>query len=516
MSGESRTDPVRGARNLADLVRLSALREPEGRALVDGARTVSWRELDSAATFVASGLIRQGLGPGDRVALVIGNSAAFAATYFGVLRAGMVAVPLNTTYTAAELTGLLTSCTPALVVAEHRTAYAVRDALRELGGSQDVPVAVVGDTSYEHLVGLGTRSDAPAPPDPSRFDPETVGVLLFTAGTSGQPKGAMLTHRALLANLGQLLRMDPPPMRADDVTLVVLPLFHVYALNAILGLAAAVGACCVLADTFDPVTTLELVADTGVTNVPGTPPMYVALSQLPDLESRVAGVRMFVSGAAPLAPNLLEQLERRLGQAVWEGYGITEAAPVVATTLVTGRAKPGSVGQPVPGMELELRDDDGQPADEGDPGEIVLRGPNLFSGYWPDGADGPDADGWWHTGDVAYADDDGDLHLVDRRRDLVLVSGFNVYPFEVETVLAGHPDVAEAAVIGVPDEQTGSAVKAFVVPLGGAELDVAELQAHAARRLARFKCPREIVVVSSLPHSASGKVVRARLRDAHA
>ncbi len=383
MAAESRTDPVRGARNLSDLLRLSALRDPDGRALVAGRRTVTWRELDTAATFVASGLILQGLSAGDRVALVVGNSPAFAATYFGVLRAGMVAVPLNTAYPARELAGLFASCTPALVVAEHGTAYAVREAVRSLDGAPDLPVIVVGEASYEHLVGLGSRSDAPSPPDPSRFDPETLGVLLFTAGTSGRPKGAMLTHRALLANIGQLLRMDPAPMRADDVALVVLPLFHVYALNAILGLAAAVGACCVLTDTFDPVATLELVADTGVTNVPGAPPMYVAWSQLSDLESRVAGVRTFVSGAAPLAPNLLEQLERQLGQPVWEGYGMTEAAPVVATTLATGRAKPGSVGQPVPGMQLELRDEDGGPADEGDPGRSCCGGRTCSAATGP-------------------------------------------------------------------------------------------------------------------------------------
>lgn len=241
--------------------------------------------------------------------------------------------------------------------------------------------------------------------------------------------------------------------------------------------------------------------------------MYVAWSREPRLAEALAGVRTLISGAAPLAPSVLALITERAGKPVWEGYGMTEASPVVATTLATGRPTPGSVGAPVPGLSVRIMDDDGEVVDEGDPGEIELKGPSLFSGYWPDGVDGPGPDGWWATGDIAYADDDGDLHLVDRRRDLVLVSGFNVYPFEVETALASHPEVAEAAVIGVPDERTGAAVKAFVVPLPGHEPTTEQILAHAATRLARFKCPTQLEIVESLPHSSTGKVSRSRLRD---
>jgi long-chain acyl-CoA synthetase len=501
-------DSVRGARNLADLVRLSMLRHPDDPALLAGERTVSWRDLDTAVAHFASGLLRQGYRPGDRVAISLGNTPAFVATYFGALRAGLVVVPLNTGYTGPELAGLFAQATPRLVVADARTADVVRGAAGE-----GVTVVVVGEASYGAIGSAGSRADAPQPGDPSQFDPESLAVVLFTAGTSGPPKGAMLTHRALLADVEQLLRLDPPAMRRDDVVLIVLPLFHVYALNAALGLAAAVGASAVLADRFDPEATLELIEARGVTNVAGAPPMYVAWSRVPRLQERLAGVRTLVSGAAPLAPGVLTLLTERLGRPVWEGYGMTEAAPVVATTLASGRATPGSVGRPLPGVEVRLVDEDGGDAADGDPGEITVRGPNLFSGYWPDGRDGPDADGWWPTGDVAYADEHGDLHLVDRRRDLVLVSGFNVYPFEVETVLASHPDVAEAAVVGIPDEQTGSAVKAYVVALSGHEVDLASLREHAAARLARFKCPAVIEVVASLPHSPTGKVQRERLRE---
>jgi long-chain acyl-CoA synthetase len=231
---------------------------------------------------------------------------------------------------------------------------------------------------------------------------------------------------------------------------------------------------------------------------------------------------MASSGAAPLPEEVWTAMRERAAVTVWEGYGLTEAAPVVATTLATGRAKPHCIGGPLPGVELVLRDTadteqaHGQPTgedtDEG-PGEIWVRGPNLFSGFWPDGADGPGPDGWLGTGDLAYRDDDGDLHLVDRRSDLILVSGFNVYPAEVERVLDAHPAVKESAVIGVPDPRTGEAVRAVVVLEPGQTLTFEELERHAAESLARYKVPTSMHFLPALPHSLTGKVSRARLRE---
>jgi long-chain acyl-CoA synthetase len=219
-------------------------------------------------------------------------------------------------------------------------------------------------------------------------------------------------------------------------------------------------------------------------------------------------------------------MRERAAVTVWEGYGLTEASPVVASTLATGRAKPNCIGGPVPGVEIVLRDtadseigdgpvsaDDSAGDLEEGPGEIWVRGPNLFAGYWPDGADGPDADGWLGTGDLAYRDADGDIHLVDRRSDLILVSGFNVYPAEVERVLDGHPAVAESAVIGVPDPQTGAAVRAVVVLAPGEKVTFEDLQGYAAESLARYKVPTSVNFLPDLPHSLTGKVSRARLRE---
>jgi long-chain acyl-CoA synthetase len=483
-------------RNLADLVARAAADQPDKAALLAGARSITWRELDAAVSALADGLAARGLAPGDRVGLLLPNGIEFATAYFGVLRAGLVALPLNTAYTAQEIGYQLADSGAALVV----TSAGHTDLV------DGVPTVVVGAEDWTALL------ETEAGPGGRSAGAEDLAVLLYTSGTSGRPKGAMLTHRALLANLAQLARIQPAVVAPDDHVLLVLPLFHVYGLNAGLGMTAYVGATGVLAERFDPVETLSLVRSAQVSNIVGAPPMYVAWSMLPHLAESLATLRLAVSGAAPLPSSVLTAVLDATGHHVFEGYGLTETAPVLTTTLCSEAAKPGSIGRAIPGVELRLVDDDGSDADEGDPGEIVVRGANLFSGYWPSGEGGPDADGWFRTGDVAYADDDGDLFLVDRVRELILVSGFNVYPREVEDVLATHPDVAEVGVIGIPHPYTGETVKAFVVARPGATLTADELIEHAARRLARFKCPTAVEVVDELPHSATGKVAKGRLR----
>jgi len=496
--------------NVADLLRETAARRPDHDAFIDSAtgRRTSWAALDASVESMASGLLRIGLVRGDRVALLMGNRLEFVASYFAALRAGLVALPLNTAYTEHEVHDLVERSGARLVVAEESTEATAVAAARGL----DTRVVVVGDPDYVAIERSGHRADAPHV-DTSATDPESLAVLLYTSGTSGPSKGAMLSHRALLANIASLQKIDPPAMAEDDVVLLVLPMFHVYALNAVLGMAIATGATSVLLPKFSPLTSLDVVSEYGVTNVPAAPPVFVAWSHVPDLDRRLAGVRTLVSGAAPLAPAVFSAFADTAGQPVWEGYGLTEAAPVVSSTMVGGRPKPGSVGSPLPDVEVRLVDEDGEDADEDDPGEIWVRGPNLFSGYWPDGSGGPDADGWYATGDVAYRDEDGDLHIVDRRRDLVLVSGFNVYPYEIESVIASHPGVAEVAVVGVPHEHTGETIKAFVALVPGATVTREQVAALCEKRLARFKCPTEIEIVERLPHTATGKIARGVLRD---
>jgi long-chain acyl-CoA synthetase len=320
----------------------------------------------------------------------------------------------------------------------------------------------------------------------------------------------MLSHRALVANLEQMAALDPAPVIAGDVVLLALPLFHVFGLNAVLGQALHAGATIVLALDPEPAAVLELVGSAGITSVAGTPEMYTAWTGQPGVREALSGVRVLVSGSAALRPAAAAAFREATGRRVWQGYGLTEAAPVVTASM---RAKDGSVGRPLPGVEVRIVDRDGSEAATGDPGELWIRGANLFSGYWPDGRDAPDAAGWFATGDVGFRDAEGDLFMVSTRHDVVVVDGFTVYPREVEEVLLALPGVAEAAVVAVPDERTGQAVKTLLVPAPGAELSIEAVREFCASRLARFKVPQQVELVAELPRTVAGKIARGLLRD---
>jgi long-chain acyl-CoA synthetase len=498
---------------VADLVRDAAETAGDKPAFLFRERTLTWAEVDAGVSAIAAGLTGLGAAPGDRVAVQLGNTPDFPMVYFGALRAGCVAVPVNTGYTAAELRHCLADSGASVLVTTRsgsETALAVAADVDTVAHVvvADVDTAPAGATALDALLHTQPGSGAAV------GGGEDLALVIYTSGTSGRPRGAMLTHRALLANLDQCARIDPPVTAQDDVVLLVLPLFHIYGLNAGLGAVARHGATGVLSERFDPVETLEQIRRHAVTNVVGAPPMYVAWSMLPDVGDAFTSVRLAVSGAAPLPSDVLHRFLDVTGHHVFEGYGLTETAPVLTSTLMSEVAKPASIGRAVPGVELKLLDEQGRPVEDEDPGEIWVRGGNLFSGYWPDGAEGPDEDGWFGTGDVAYVDDDGDLHLVDRRRELILVSGFNVYPREVEDVLVEHPDVEEAAVIGIAHPYTGESVKALVVLREGARLSAEDVISHCALSLARFKCPTAVEFVAELPHSATGKVSKGRLREA--
>ncbi len=362
-------------------------------------------------------------------------------------------------------------------------------------------------------------------------------MLLYTSGTAGSPKGAMLTHRALLANQGQVAAVDPPIINPDDVVLLALPLFHIFGLNAGLVAVAYHGARGVLVEQFEPARTLDVIARHQVSVVAAVPQMYVAWSSQPDLGDHLASLRVAVSGAAPLDAAVARRFLETTRHPIFEGYGLTETAPVRGHRA----GQPGTQGavdrptDPRRGGEAcraptAPRSPPSPATDHAVtwwttstttragcrapiPGEIVVRGANLFAGYWPDGAGGPDADGWWPTGDVAYADADGDLFLVDRLGELILVSGFNVYPHEVELVLTGAPGHRRGRRVrgAGPDHRRGGDRPTLCAAEGGGSVHE-ELREHCERNLARFKCPKVIEFVAELPHSAIGKVRKATLR----
>jgi long-chain acyl-CoA synthetase len=514
-------------RNVADLVSDASRRDPAHPALIEpiGGGELSWGQLDAAVDAEAARLIRCGLQPGQRVALRMPTSSAFCVSLFGVLRAGGVAVPVGPSAPARELDRVLDSAGAGLLVAAGDDATADEAASR-IGATRLDPPATTG-------TGLGTGSvigaaTTPGPPTGG----EDVAVLAFTSGTSGSPRGVMLSHRALLANLEQYAALRPAPTTAADRVLLALPLSHAYGLGPGLLQVANTGATAVLLKRFDAAEALDVMHRYRVTTVVGVPPMYRAWLGLGPgrLAEGLRTVRLFVSGAAPLEPPVLAGMRAVTGLDVFEGYGLTETGPVLTSALVGGSAKPGAVGRPLPGVpsrgvdpvELRLVDSDGRPldteGDDEDTGVVAVRGPNLFSGYWPDGVGGPVelpglGPGWFRTGDVGYLDADGDLHLVDRADDLIIVSGFNVYPHEVEDVLLEHPGIRAAAAVGVPHPQRGEAVRAVLVPVEGMQPTAEEIVEHCAARLARFKVPVEVALVDSLPYLPTGKLARRMLRS---
>ncbi len=500
--------------NLAEVLALSAARVPDRPAVVFRSRPLSYAQLDGAVNRAAAALAALGVGPGDRVAFLVGNVPEYVVALYGTWRAGAVGVPLNVMLTSDEVGPILADAGAKAVIAEMAylpTVLAARSGIPDLEHVLVVagPPVPPGTTSFEEAL-----AHAGDPPSADRAE-DDLALIQYTSGTTARPKGAILTHGNLLANLEQMEAV-PTAMKGDDVVLAVLPMFHIYALNAILGAAVRAGATTVLVERFEPQEILQLIERHGVTVLPGAPPMFSAWLELPEGgREAFRSVRMAVSGAAPLAPEVQQGFRERFGVPVWDSYGLTEAAPAVTTSALGEEPRSGSIGLPLPGVEVRLVDDEGQDVEEGDPGEIVVRGPNVFGGYWNKDEDTEAAllEGeWLRTGDVAVRDEDGYLYLVDRKKDLVIVSGFNVYPKEVEEVLVAHPAVLEAGVIGIPDSRTGEAVKALVVLEPGASATEQELRDHAAKSLARFKVPKVIEIVAALPKLATGKVLRRALR----
>jgi long-chain acyl-CoA synthetase len=473
--------------NLADLVMRQAEAQPQGVALVQPRpvrRTLTWAELDRRVDAVAAGLSAHGLVAGHRIAISGPNSIEFVVAYFATLRAGFVAVPINPESTARELHAMINDCGARVLL----TA-----AVQPLEGLHQIELTPQG---------LDELSEVAAQTVSSPRDPEALAVLLYTAGTSGEPKAAMLSHRALLSHLRNIASLKI--VDRETVVLGMLPLFHVFGLNAVLGSCASVGARLVIMDGFDGFA--EVLAGEHVSNVPLAPGVLARILDDERAVSSLGSVTTILSGGAPLPADLQLQFTARTGLRVEQGYGLTEAAPGVSATFNGDLLGHGHVGRPLPGVEIRI----GDGAEPSEPDEIWIRGDNLFSGYWPDGRGGPGMDGWYATGDIGYLLD-GELFLVDRSRELIIVNGFNVYPAEVEAVIAELPEVESVAVVGRPDWRTGEQVVAFVT---GPQLTVAAINEHCSNRLANFKRPSRVERVNELPRGVSGKVKKGVLRHA--
>lgn len=482
-------------------------------ALVAGGDRISYGRLRDEIDAMRGVLSGLGLEPGDPIAILCGTNPRFVRAWFAIIGAGFVAVPLNPQAPTPEVERELVAAGVRAVIAGPAGVAVMSDLDRTKVPTLEHIFAPAG-SELDAAVDLdeAMQSDNGAP-IVDRAD-DDVCALLFTSGTAGSPKAAMLTHGNLASNIRQMLSRPDQVTRPDDVSICVVPMFHVLGLNSILDLAMWVGSTLILVERFDPTSMIDMIEHERVTVLAGPPTMWSALTQVDDVSpAAFSSLRLAVSGAAAIPDRVVHDARDRLGFRIYEGYGLTEASPSV--TVASGDDPVGSIGRPIPGVEVRLVDDDGDDVYIGDAGEVLVRGPNVFVGYLDDPeatARVLDADGWLHTGDMAVVDDDGVLHLVDRAKDLIIVSGFNVFPAEVERVLEAHPSVEEAGVVGVPHPHSGEAVKAFVVPRSGRALEEDELIEWCATELARYKCPTKVDVVDEIPRGLGGKVLRRELR----
>jgi malonyl-CoA/methylmalonyl-CoA synthetase len=474
--------------------------------LVEGENAVlAYGDLDRQTGRYAARLRDLGGTVGDRIVVQVEKSPEAVVLYLAALRAGMIFVPLNTAYTAAELEYFLGDSEPAVVVCRPLDEVNVQSMA---GAARVVTLGDAGSGSFfddmpESIMPVAERHA------------EDIAAILYTSGTTGRSKGAMLSHGNLLSNA--LTLKDLWCWSPDDVLLHILPIYHVHGLFVAIHGALIAGASVIFHRCFEPA---AVIADFArATVLMGVPTHYTRLTVAPEISPEAcAHMRLFISGSAPLLPEAHERFERRTGHGILERYGMTETG-MIASNPYDGAREPGTVGYALPGVEVRVRAADGTIAEAGEPGVLEVRGPNVFRGYWrnPEKTSQEfQTDGFFVTGDVATRTPDGRITLIGRAKDLIIAGGLNIYPKEVEEAVDALPGVAESAVIGVPHPDMGEAVVAVVARRAGAGLSEVEILDGLAEKLARFKQPRRVIVVDALPRNAMGKVQKAALRQEHA
>lgn len=465
---------------------------------------LTYSDLLQAADAVVGLLRSHGVEPGDRVGLVFPNVPAFPVLFYGALQAGCVVVPMNPLLKAREIEYYLSDSGAEIVFAWDRAADAAAAAAESVGAqSVAVPAAGPSDLAEQEAV-----------PEPVERADDDTAVILYTSGTTGQPKGAELTHANLRSN-AELTARTLIEVSPDDVIMGCLPLFHVFGLTCGLNAAVRAGACLTLIPRFDAGKALDVIGRHRVTVFQGVPTMYAGMLHHPDAgDHDVSTLRVCVSGGSAMPVEVMKSFEDRFGCIVLEGYGLSETSPVASFNHPDSERKPGSIGTPVEGMELRNVDDQGEDVPEGEVGEIAIRGTGLMKGYWgrPEATEESIPDGWFRTGDMATVDADGYYTIVDRKKDLIIRGGYNVYPREIEEVLYEHPAVAEVAVVGIKHESLGEEVGAAVALKPDSKADVDELREFAKERLAAYKYPRQVWLENELPKGPTGKILRREVR----
>jgi long-chain acyl-CoA synthetase len=465
---------------------------------------LSYAELQAAAASASSLLSSLGVAPGDRVGIMLPNVPAFPIAYYGALGAGAIVVPMNPLLKSREVAYYLGDSGAKVLFAWHAAAGEAAKGAAEAGARV---IEVTDPRLAGPLAGV-----APAPARADRADGDDA-VILYTSGTTGRPKGAELTH-ANLARNAELTATTLLKSGSDDVVMGCLPLFHVFGLTCGLNATVMAGGTLTLLPRFDPGKALEIIERDKVTIFEGVPTMYAAMLHHAAERPDVSSLRLCVSGGAAMPVEILRGFEKAFDCVILEGYGLSETSPVASFNHPDKVRKPGSIGTPIEGVEMRVVDADGAELPRGEIGEIVIRGHNVMKGYW----DNPDATaeamrgGWFHTGDLARIDEDGYFYIVDRKKDLIIRGGYNVYPREIEEVLYEHPDVAEAAVIGIPHDELGEDIGAAVKLKPGAIATPADLRAFVRERVAAYKYPRHVWIVADLPKGPTGKILR---REVH-
>jgi long-chain acyl-CoA synthetase len=490
--------------NLASTITAGAERFPDRPAIRLGEAELTYAALDDLSARLATLLRDRGVEQGDRVGVMLPNVPQFPTAYYGVLRAGGVVVPMNVLLKRREIAFYLQDSGARLLLAWHGFAEEAREGAAEAGAEL---IEVEPASFAETLRGL---EPTPGVADTSEED---TAVILYTSGTTGTPKGAELTHANLDRNADVCARTTCE-IGEGDIVLGALPLFHSFGQTVAMNASLRVGACLTLVPKFDPGDALETMQRDRVTHFYGVPTMFGALLHHPECGSfDTSSLRTCITGGASMPVEVLRGFEDSFGAIVLEGYGLSETSPVASNNHPNRERKPGSIGTPIEGVEMQVVDEDDNPVPEGEVGEIVIRGHNIMKGYWqrPDATEDVMRGGWFHTGDMARVDEEGYFYIVDRKKDLIIRGGYNVYPREVEEVLYEHPKIREAAVVGVPHDEWGEEVGAAVVLHEGEQLSADEVSAYVKERIAAYKYPRVVWFVDDLPKGPTGKILKREI-----
>lgn len=502
------------SKGLPQLFRRAAARNPDQVLVWDSVSPVSFSDIDRDSDRIAAALARGGIGPGERVALYCINSAAFVQSYLGIQKAGAVVVPVNLLIGAEEIVYILNDAGVRGLIYHAALADKIegfRDRVSGLSLACCIGDQPARSSDQRYTDWLAVEGEIPK----VEIEPaEDLAAILYTSGTTGHPKGAMLTHRNLASNthsVMQALALQP----GRDRLLVVLPMFHSFAATVGLLTPCLHGLAIVPVPRFDPALVSEAIGQSGATVFLGVPSMYNLILRLPDeLADHWKTIRFGVAGGAAMPVELLDRFEQRYRFPILEGDGPTECSPVTCVNPPQGPRKPGSVGLPVPDVQMAIMDSSGQRLPDGEIGEVCVMGPNVMKGYWnqPQATSETFHGAWVRTGDLGYRDEEGYFFLVDRIKDMIIVNGMNVYPRMIEEVLYRHPDIIEAAVVGEPHASHGEIVVAHVVAGEGSNLDVVGVKAYCREHLGQHQLPRKVILRESLPKNATGKILKRELR----